>query len=285
MSTKIYQAWRFPESRLYDFLDWYCSIVAPKVQKHVDTLIKQRICTHPDDQMTITYIGPEAEDMHGRHVAIGRCALCDIHIKGTALPVPGVKPHEPKGDLLFYSDFNKMEELSKTTVLGTDAQWTRPKPLSEKEEDPKMLRYLAATEIGDICKKAAASKVRVTDYDIECGVKLTLYKHKWYAVPVGEYWTWPEDGAKPEFAEDYSYWDNVDPPSWALPPEDSPDDIYDHKSKWTPGMKKWEKRGEDWDAVFWPKGSEPTKWLDFWVVQMLRDSFIGTERIHWLDLD
>jgi hypothetical protein len=283
MSTKVYQAWRFPENRLNDFIEWYCSIAVPKVQGRVDTLIKQRMCPHPDDRMTVTYIGPEAKGSPGRRVAIGLCADCDMHLKGTALLAPGVKPHEPKGDLLFYSDFAEMEELSKTAVLGHDAHWTRPKPLSEKEEDPKILRYLAVIEIGDLCEKAAQLTTRETTYNIECGVRLCLRKGMWYALPMGEYWTRPDEEAKPDFAEDYAYWNNTDPPEWALPVgDDIPDDIYDRPELWTDGMRKWEERAKTWDALF--DFNKPKLWLEFWAVEVLRDSFHGTERIKWLDL-
>lgn len=72
--------------------------------------------------------------------------------------------------------------------------------------------------------------------NINCGMNLWFYAGKVYMIPIGERFIVEElDKSLPEWLEDYSYWNNTDPP----------EEITD---------EQWRERGETWDQICTGKG-------------------------------
>jgi copper chaperone CopZ len=76
---------------------------------------------------------------------------------------------------------------------------------------------------------ASESIYRGDPFNLDCSLNIWMYNNKAYVIPYGDYWVLKDFNA-PSNVEDYSYWNNTDPP------EDMP-------------YSKWEARGKMWDKV------------------------------------
>jgi len=95
--------------------------------------------------------------------------------------------------------------------------------------DGEPARFTQLEAVLSVCRETANKQTRDVIFDIECGWSVRLRNGDAYLIPYGEHWT--RNGLKlPEFAKDYSYWNNTD----------MPDDM-------TAG--RWDRRGDRWDLV------------------------------------
>lgn len=80
-----------------------------------------------------------------------------------------------------------------------------------------------------------ASKSLVRDYAfcIDASLNVWLYNNRAYVIPYGDYFMF-KNFKLPTGVEDYSYWNNTDPPEELSKGE---------------GYKQWERRGKVWDKI------------------------------------
>ncbi len=80
---------------------------------------------------------------------------------------------------------------------------------------------------------AAKSPYRDSTYDLECGFNLWPHKRHFYVIPIMDQWlikVLEQDKNRPEWVENYAYWNNTD----------GPDDVT---------RKEWLARRKYWEAV------------------------------------
>lgn len=265
MSTKIYTACRFKVGKLTDFLNWYHDTTFPKVQKRFDTLIKMRLCNHTDVRVIAVFETKE----NNKNQVLGKCLECSLdNIPGLGIPSENVTPMEK----FSMTEFMIMVRRSNDEILATDVVWNKVVVKNETKLD----KFTTAMDVLEEAERASKQSERDTTYDLDCGVMITLYNGMFYAIPMGEYWTRPENREDkdettiwPDFVEDYNYWNNSDPPSWAM------DYIYDEKTgeegNHGPGYRKWLEREKTWHDIFYEK-EDDVKWLEYWVVKARRTS-------------
>lgn len=99
---------------------------------------------------------------------------------------------------------------------------------NNKAKQKRMKRWRQFETVITHCKKAA-NNIEKSIFDIDCGLNIWLYNQYIYIIPIGPYWI-SNNLNFPEWVEDYSYWNNVDPP----------EDI---------NFNKWKKRGDIWKKV------------------------------------
>jgi hypothetical protein len=84
-----------------------------------------------------------------------------------------------------------------------------------------MIRFSSAIEL---CKSISKQSGRAPGVDVDFALNVWLYENHAYIIPIGEY----KDFKVPDFAEDFSYWNNTD----------QPDNITDEQ--WEEKCKTWE---------------------------------------------
>lgn len=77
-----------------------------------------------------------------------------------------------------------------------------------------------------LCKKASEDIRRHPVIDVDSGFNIWLFGTHFYVIPIGEF----QEYKVPDFAEDYSYWNNTD----------QPENISD---------EEWNSRSETWNSI------------------------------------
>lgn len=129
-------------------------------------------------------------------------------------------------DTLLNSTIEIVEQLMNDVVVDIT---TTPKHLKGEGERfyrrSQQYRHVIAA-----AKKAALSPYKEY-HDIDCGFNLWIWDDRVYVMPVGtNVHKRALSYSKPEWVEDYSYWNNVD----------EPDDV---------SYEEWKQRGETWDMI------------------------------------
>ena len=110
------------------------------------------------------------------------------------------------------------------------SKWKDEKYAREQFNDGNPSRYTQFDVIMDCCREAANSSRRDPIFDIECGWSVRLHSGNAYLTPYGEH-TYRKGMRKPEYAEDFAYWNNTDAPDGMSP-------------------GRWDRRAKVWDKLF-----------------------------------
>lgn len=109
-----------------------------------------------------------------------------------------------------------------------------PKKLDRDTWDHRVMKLM------DLFRELSKQLHRCPPYDLECGWSIWLPPTgRWaYASPWGEHYT--RDGLTlPDYVENYSYWNNTDPPEGM------------RKGR---GYRRWRRRAKDWKCATEPGG-------------------------------
>jgi hypothetical protein len=81
---------------------------------------------------------------------------------------------------------------------------------NNKRKQARMRKWRQFDAVMKHCEKASQRMER-DFHDVDCGLNIWLHGHHAYVIPIGPYWIL--DNIKfPKWVEDYSYWNNTDPP-------------------------------------------------------------------------
>lgn len=103
-------------------------------------------------------------------------------------------------------------------------------------ERKRIEQYRRFEQVMKRAVEAAQSSHRDLAFDLECGLNIWLNGRYAYVMPIGEQWILNQVKSPADWAIDYSYWNNVDPP------EEVP-------------SREWGRRSKAWDRICTGEGA------------------------------
>jgi hypothetical protein len=108
--------------------------------------------------------------------------------------------------IAFTHKYNVKKKAELVDVLMSCEPEFTETPTYEVKNLARWKRHQTFSNVIKKCYDASLQSLR-SEYDIECGLNIWIYKDNAYVIPIN-----CDYGKVPKFAEDYSYWNNTDRP-------------------------------------------------------------------------
>lgn len=122
------------------------------------------------------------------------------------------------------------DEIRKFDKVRFEAEYKKFLKEKKQPKDTRTLRRIFQVRaVFSLAQDASRSPERMNPCDIDASLNVWVHKARVYIIGYGDVWNTYHDFV-PTWAEDYSWWNNVDKPA----------DV---------GTQAWRRRGENWNAV------------------------------------